>query len=204
MPSIDSLLTFLLVAKDASAEIPVPGLSTALGLACSIAQKAKVCLPDSCYGISMCTGLTVSHLGYQRVPRCLQVACRTGSVLLAGGLQPTEGLRYRLTVDCDTRTCRPTPQVRLCCSRVLLGLTFHSPPTSTLRGIESVMECRHRMRTFRFLLRHRDIADEVRKLATQLDDANNLFEVSLVFVCAVTMLTMSCYVPDADGYRHHA
>lgn len=183
----------LRVAKYVSAEIPVPGLSAALEVACSIAQKAKVCLPDSCYGTSMRTGLTVSHLGYQRVPRCLQIACRTGSVLLAGGLQPTEGLRYRLTVDWDTRTCRPTPLVRLCYSRVLPGLKCHSPPTSTLCDIESVMKRRHEKRALGVSLRHTDIAEEVRRLATQLDDAIRMFMVNVVFVCAVITLIMSCF-----------
>ncbi|EIW59390.1 uncharacterized protein TRAVEDRAFT_46699 [Trametes versicolor FP-101664 SS1] len=41
MSHIESLLIPLRAAKDASAVIPVPGLSLALELACSIAQKAK-------------------------------------------------------------------------------------------------------------------------------------------------------------------
>lgn len=48
MPQIDRLLVLLRVAKEVSAEIPVPGLSSALALALHVAEKAKVCLSRSC------------------------------------------------------------------------------------------------------------------------------------------------------------
>lgn len=42
MPSLEPLLMLLRVAKEVSTELPVPGLSTALEIAVSIAEKAKV------------------------------------------------------------------------------------------------------------------------------------------------------------------
>lgn len=45
MPTIDVLLLSVRVAKEVSAEIPIPGLSTALMLAVSIMEKAKVRVP---------------------------------------------------------------------------------------------------------------------------------------------------------------
>ncbi len=58
------------------------------------------------------------------------------------------------------------------------------------------MKRRHKMRTLRFLRRYSDIAEELQKLGTQLNDANNLFMVGPAVARAVIILTTP-WSPDA-------
>ncbi|KAL1950399.1 hypothetical protein VTO73DRAFT_5523 [Trametes versicolor] len=135
MPSgIDSLLILLRVAKYVSAEIPVPGLSAALEVACSIAQKAK--------------DIKESH------DACRSLAERAASFSLGV---------YNQLKDCVTDSQSIGTQ-----EHVALLLC-------TLCDIESVMKRRHEKRALGVSLRHTDIAEEVRRLATQLDDAIRMF-----------------------------
>ncbi|OJT07771.1 hypothetical protein TRAPUB_1363 [Trametes pubescens] len=134
MPSIEPLLTLLRVAKEVSTELPIPGLSTALEIALSVAEKAKEVKStrDGCRSLAERAAYFAWGV-YDQLKHC----------------------------DGDTQSIATKEHVKL-----LL---------CTLCDIEGLMKRRRRMRALTFLRRHADVAEDVRKLSTQLEDVIKLF-----------------------------
>ncbi|EIW51881.1 uncharacterized protein TRAVEDRAFT_54300 [Trametes versicolor FP-101664 SS1] len=135
MPPMEPLLVLLRVAKEVSAGIPFPGLSAALKIALTIAEKAKEIedIRDECRLLA---------------ERAAYFSLRVYDQMKQSGRDSAPSI-----------TAEEHIELLLC----------------TLRDIESLMKRRRKIRALSFLWRHMDIAEEVRKLSIQLEDAIRLF-----------------------------
>ncbi|KAL1939172.1 hypothetical protein VTO73DRAFT_10213 [Trametes versicolor] len=132
---MEPLLVLLRVAKEVSAGIPFPGLSAALKIALTIAEKAREIedIRDECRLLAE-RAAYFSLRVYDQMKQC--------------------GRDSAPSIAAEERI-----ELLLC----------------TLRDIESLMKPRRKIRALSFLWRHMDIAEEVRKLSIQLEDAIKLF-----------------------------
>lgn len=174
MELLEASIKALEIVNLAADKIPIPGLSTAVGCALSIAKKAKVrtLRPHSYASVVTCTSLRISKI--LGMPAAL-----SPSVLRTSYLQYTSSSK----VGAATRGSRSMSRCS-CCESFRAQSLYHSyraqSNTRNLQDIENLMDRRLRPRMrdrIRFVFSRDKIADEVKVLTMRLEDSFRMFMV---------------------------